>query len=173
MCVVTAVLSAFLDNVTTVVLTAPITLSIAGRLVVSPVPYLISQILASNIGGTATLIGDPPNILIGSAAGLDFVAVQAMSDLAPGRFGLREPRGTPVPADAMTLFVVPGVGFDRTGRRLGQGGGYYDRVLAACKRPAVGLAFSVQVVDELPVEPHDHPIDWLVTEHGALRTRAA
>ncbi len=73
LCLVTAVLSAFLDNVTTVLLTTPITLSVARRLGVSPIPYLISQILASNIGGTATLIGDPPNILIGSAAGLDFV----------------------------------------------------------------------------------------------------
>jgi Na+/H+ antiporter NhaD/arsenite permease-like protein len=72
--VVTAVLSAFLDNVTTVVLITPITLSIARRLGVSPMPYLISQILAANIGGTATLIGDPPNILIGSAARLDFGA---------------------------------------------------------------------------------------------------
>jgi Na+/H+ antiporter NhaD/arsenite permease-like protein len=70
--VVTAILSAFLDNVTTVVLMTPITLSVAHRLGVSPLPYLISQIIASNIGGTATLIGDPPNILIGSAAGLDF-----------------------------------------------------------------------------------------------------
>jgi Na+/H+ antiporter NhaD/arsenite permease-like protein len=78
---VTAVLSAFLDNVTTVVLTAPITLSVARRLDVSPMPYLISQILASNIGGTATLIGDPPNILIGSAAGLDFTAF--LVNLAP------------------------------------------------------------------------------------------
>jgi len=71
---VTAVLSAFLDNVTTVVLLAPVTLSIAQMLRVSPYPFLISQILASNIGGTATLIGDPPNILIGSHAGLDFGA---------------------------------------------------------------------------------------------------
>jgi Na+/H+ antiporter NhaD/arsenite permease-like protein len=69
----TAVLSALLDNVTTVVLLTPVTLSIARTLRVSPFPYLISQIFASNIGGTATLIGDPPNILIGSAAGLDFV----------------------------------------------------------------------------------------------------
>ena len=68
----TAVLSALLDNVTTVVLLTPVTLSIARTLRVSPFPYLISQILASNIGGTATLIGDPPNILIGSAAGLNF-----------------------------------------------------------------------------------------------------
>jgi Na+/H+ antiporter NhaD/arsenite permease-like protein len=79
--IVTAVLSAVLDNVTTVVLTTPITLSIARRLGISPMPFLISQILASNIGGTATLIGDPPNILIGSAAGLDFAAFVA--NLAP------------------------------------------------------------------------------------------
>jgi Na+/H+ antiporter NhaD/arsenite permease-like protein len=70
--IVTAGLSALLDNVTTVVLLVPVTLSIARTLRVSPFPYLISQVFASNIGGTATLIGDPPNILIGSAAGLDF-----------------------------------------------------------------------------------------------------
>jgi len=70
---VTAVLSAFLDNVTTVVLIAPVTLFIAATLGVSPLPFLISQILASNIGGAATLVGGPPNILIGSATGLDFV----------------------------------------------------------------------------------------------------
>lgn len=71
---VTAVTSALLDNVTTVVLVAPVTLFLAGRLEVNPVPFLIAEILASNIGGTATLIGDPPNILIGSAADLDFMA---------------------------------------------------------------------------------------------------
>jgi len=73
LCVVTAGLSAFLDNVTTVLLMTPVTLSVARRLGISPAPYLISQVLASNIGGTATLIGDPPNILIGSAARLDFM----------------------------------------------------------------------------------------------------
>ncbi|MEO8463691.1 MAG: ArsB/NhaD family transporter [Chloroflexota bacterium] len=71
--VVTAVLSALLDNVTTVVLIAPVTLSIASILGVAPIPFLVAEILASNIGGTATLIGDPPNILIGSASGLDFL----------------------------------------------------------------------------------------------------
>jgi Na+/H+ antiporter NhaD/arsenite permease-like protein len=70
---VCAVLSAFLDNVTTVVLLAPVTLYIATALRVSPMPFLIALIVASNIGGTATLIGDPPNILIGSASGLGFV----------------------------------------------------------------------------------------------------
>ncbi|SCJ97641.1 Inner membrane protein YbiR [uncultured Eubacterium sp.] len=71
--VITAVLSAFLDNVTTVLLVGPMTITIARMLKVNPVPFLMTQILASNIGGTATLIGDPPNIMIGSAAGLDFV----------------------------------------------------------------------------------------------------
>jgi len=69
---VTAVFSAFLDNVTTVLLIAPVTLLITDALGVRPYPYLFSQILASNIGGTATLIGDPPNIMIGSAAHLSF-----------------------------------------------------------------------------------------------------
>jgi Na+/H+ antiporter NhaD/arsenite permease-like protein len=69
---VTAVVSAFLDNVTTVLLVAPVTLLITEELKVSPYPYLFTQIFASNIGGTATLIGDPPNIMIGSAVGLTF-----------------------------------------------------------------------------------------------------
>lgn len=72
--VVTAVLSAFLDNVTTVLLITPVTLLIAEALEVDPIPYLISCALASNIGGTATLIGDPPNIMIASKARLDFMA---------------------------------------------------------------------------------------------------
>jgi Na+/H+ antiporter NhaD/arsenite permease-like protein len=70
--VITAIASAFLDNVTTVVLMTPVTFFIARRLGASPVPFLISEILASNIGGTATLIGDPPNIIIGSRMGKDF-----------------------------------------------------------------------------------------------------
>lgn len=70
--VVTAVLSALLDNVTTVLLIAPVTISITRRLGVAPFPFLLAEVLASNFGGTATLIGDPPNILIGSAAGLTF-----------------------------------------------------------------------------------------------------
>jgi Na+/H+ antiporter NhaD/arsenite permease-like protein len=70
--VVTAVVSAFLDNVTTVVLLTPVIFFIAQRLETSPVPFLISQVIASNIGGTATLIGDPPNIIIGSQMGKDF-----------------------------------------------------------------------------------------------------
>ena len=70
--ITTAVLSAFLDNVTTVLLIVPVTLAICKTLEVPPYPYLFAEIFASNIGGTATLIGDPPNILIGSQVGLTF-----------------------------------------------------------------------------------------------------
>src|SRR5712675_2293696 len=70
--ITTAVLSAFLDNVTTVLLIVPVTLAICKTLQVPAYPYLFGEIFASNIGGTATLIGDPPNILIGSQAGLSF-----------------------------------------------------------------------------------------------------
>lgn len=69
----TAIASAFLDNVTTVILVMPVTFFIAEKLDINPVPYLLTEIFASNIGGTATLIGDPPNIIIGSAAGLSFM----------------------------------------------------------------------------------------------------
>ena len=69
----TAVTSAFLDNVTTVILIMPITFYAAKKLDINPIPYLMTEVFASNIGGTATLIGDPPNIIIGSAAGLSFM----------------------------------------------------------------------------------------------------
>jgi Na+/H+ antiporter NhaD/arsenite permease-like protein len=77
----TAVASAFLDNVTTILLMVPVTIAITEDLGLDPRPFLITQVIASNIGGTATLIGDPPNILIGSATGLDFVAF--VVNLAP------------------------------------------------------------------------------------------
>jgi Na+/H+ antiporter NhaD/arsenite permease-like protein len=71
---VAAVASAFLDNVTTILLMAPVTLAISDDLELDPRPFLITQVIACNIGGTATLIGDPPNIIIGGATGLDFLA---------------------------------------------------------------------------------------------------
>ncbi|MBQ3102486.1 ArsB/NhaD family transporter [bacterium] len=77
----TAVVSAFLDNVTTVILVMPITFAIAKQLNINPVPILITEIMASNIGGTSTLIGDPPNIIIGSAAGFSFM--DFVVELAP------------------------------------------------------------------------------------------
>jgi Na+/H+ antiporter NhaD/arsenite permease-like protein len=89
MCVITAVASALLDNVTTVVLVGPITLFLAARLGMNPMPFIIAEILASNIGGLGTLIGDPPNILIGSAADIDFLSFATnMGPLAAINLGI-------------------------------------------------------------------------------------
>lgn len=90
--VVTAVFSALLDNVTTVLLIAPVTFQITKKLKLNPYPYLIMEIFASNIGGTATLIGDPPNILIGSALNLSFM--DFVNEL------------TPVVAVTMVLLII-------------------------------------------------------------------
>lgn len=79
---VTAVLSAFLDNVTTVLLIVPVTFAIANQLKVNPIPFLVAEIISSNIGGTATLIGDPPNIMIGSQTHLGFM--DFVINLTPG-----------------------------------------------------------------------------------------
>ena len=81
MAMITCILSAFLDNVTTVLIIMPVLILIAVELGVSPIPFIISGAIASNVGGTATLIGDPPNIMIGSAAKLDFISF--VVNLAP------------------------------------------------------------------------------------------
>ena len=72
-CLITAVLSAFLDNVTTVLLIGPVTYTVCKMLEINPIPFFLTEIISSNVGGTATLIGDPPNIMIGSAANLTFM----------------------------------------------------------------------------------------------------
>ena len=115
--VTTAVVSAFLDNVTTVLLIVPVTLAITKELEVPPYPFLVGEVIASNIGGTATLIGDPPNIMIGSQAGLAFddfvihltpvivvvlIAQTVMTHLLWGR----EMKATPA-AEARVLAMVP------------------------------------------------------------------
>jgi 5-formyltetrahydrofolate cyclo-ligase len=91
-------------------------------------------------------------------------------DLAPGTWGIREPEPDRCPrADAggVGFALIPGVAFDRRARRLGYGGGYYDRLLAGGLpegTPLVSGAFEVQILDEVPTDPHDAPVDVVVTE---------
>lgn len=110
--VITAFLSGFLDNVTTVLLVGPMTITIARMLKVNPVPFLITQIFASNIGGTATLIGDPPNIMIGSAAGLSFMdfvsntGIVAVASIAMLLIAMRFLYGNKLEADPEAISSV-------------------------------------------------------------------
>ncbi|NJK81752.1 MAG: 5-formyltetrahydrofolate cyclo-ligase [Chloroflexaceae bacterium] len=66
------------------------------------------------------------------------------------------------------LTIVPLLGFDRRGYRLGYGKGYYDRLLAVAPTPTIGLAFAMQEVEMVPTEPHDLPLTWVVTEHEVI-----
>jgi 5-formyltetrahydrofolate cyclo-ligase len=98
-------------------------------------------------------------------------------DLAPGAYGIPEPREEaliPVDPAAVELLVVPGVAFDEQGNRLGYGGGYYDRFFKriAPETPLVALAFELQIVDSVPVQPWDRPVDLIVTERRLIETQA-
>lgn len=99
-------------------------------------------------------------------------------DLVPGYLGIAEPRPELVeraalPSGAIELAIVPGVAFDRSGQRLGYGGGFYDRFLAleAPQALRIGLGFSVQLVERLPVLPHDMGLDLLFMENEVLTFR--
>ena len=107
--------------------------------------------------------------------GLDSFAVGSFDDLVESSRGLWEPdpeRAALVDHAALDLVLVPGIAFDRRGWRIGFGAGLYDRFLAGVGAPRVALAFSLQILDSLPVEPHDEPVDWIVTEGETIACRA-
>lgn len=100
--------------------------------------------------------------------------VAGAGELAPGRFGIPEPRPElpEVGAADIDLMLVPGLAFDAAGRRLGTGGGYYDEWLdqaGAARPPVVGVAYDFQVVDVCPAEAHDRGVDGVVTDARVLR----
>jgi 5-formyltetrahydrofolate cyclo-ligase len=104
---------------------------------------------------------------------LEFAAVRSWEDLRPGRYGVLAPPPE-APSGEPDLVLVPGVAFDRCGRRLGRGGGHYDRALAAGRGRApvlIGVAYEMQLVDEVPHGVRDRAVDVLVTEQAVRRCR--
>jgi len=103
---------------------------------------------------------------------LGWSRIEGLDELARARFGILEPRPecrrmTAPPADAVVL--VPGIAFAPDGCRVGYGGGYYDRFLAHHAGPAIALAFELQMVDAVDRDPHDVPVDAVVTEKAVYR----
>ena len=86
-----------------------------------------------------------------------------------GAFQIEEPQGDEVtPAELMELIVVPGVAFDRRGNRMGRGKGFYDRLLTETKATTVGVGYDFQLLDEVPAEVHDAPLDMIITETARI-----
>ena len=107
-------------------------------------------------------------------AGMEAAEVLPGERLSPTTYGPREPaRRVPVDPAGVDVVVAPGLAFDPRGFRLGYGGGHYDRYLARLGPDAlrIGVAFSVQLVDEIPVEEHDRPVHVVVTDAGVLDAR--
>jgi len=101
---------------------------------------------------------------------LEFAAVDAWSELVPGSYGVLAPPPAAL-AEALTaadVVLVPGVAFGPAGERLGRGGGYYDRALAQAGPLRVGFAYQSQLVERVPVDSHDRPMDAIVTEQGVI-----
>ena len=85
--------------------------------------------------------------------------------------GVREPqKGFVVLPEQIQGYVIPAVGFDRQGYRLGRGRGYYDRFLAQCQQIKIGICFASSLCDELPHDEHDLRCDWIITENGLVKT---
>jgi 5-formyltetrahydrofolate cyclo-ligase len=97
---------------------------------------------------------------------LEFHKITSLADLKMGSFSILEPISglEKVVLEAIELFIVPGVAFDKKGYRLGSGGGYTDWLFSHSKAYKIGVSYSFQVADSLPIEPYDMPIDMLITE---------
>lgn len=99
--------------------------------------------------------------------GLTFHEIHSFDDLEPGVMGILEPL-TAATTRAIDICIVPGRVFDRSGYRIGWGGGYYDRYLATYKGTTISLAYDVQLLEEIPKEPHDIPVEFIVTERETI-----
>lgn len=97
--------------------------------------------------------------------------IKSLEELEPGYRGINEPkdRRTCFECGRLDLAVVPGLAFDKGGNRLGRGKGMFDRLFERAKCPKVALAFDIQILDSVPVEKHDSPVDMIVTESRVLR----
>ncbi|TPW15326.1 MAG: 5,10-methenyltetrahydrofolate synthetase [Acidimicrobiaceae bacterium] len=103
----------------------------------------------------ARLHHDGKKLVLPRLEGGEIVPAPVINGFTIGQWGIREPDGDRVDPATVDLVVVPGVAFTLAGDRLGHGKGYYDRFLAGSNAPTVGACFTEQIVDELPVEPHD------------------
>ncbi len=99
------------------------------------------------------------------------IVVKDLESLKRGSFGILEPEGEEFPKEKIDVVFVPAVGFDKSGHRIGYGKGYYDRFLKETKGIKVGVAYDFQIVDRIPFEEHDVPVDLIVTPTQIIKTK--
>ena len=107
-----------------------------------------------------------------SGENMEFYPVTSLDGFEKGAFGIMEPTGECPLKERTPLILVPGLGFDRKGNRMGYGKGFYDRYFArfpACRK--IGAAFETQIVEEIPVGTYDVPMDFIVTEMNSINRR--
>lgn len=97
---------------------------------------------------------------------LRLLLYEGPESLKPGPFGILEPKadGIEVPKNEIDLIIVPGVAFDKDKNRMGRGRGFYDRLLSTLNAPKVGICFGFQLIPQVPVEPFDKKMDYVITE---------
>jgi 5-formyltetrahydrofolate cyclo-ligase len=138
----------------------------------SPIPGEVDCVPIARAAWGAGKIVLLPKVLLAERRMTPVRWLSADDEMRVGSFGIGEPAsGEAWPIEEIDLIVVPAVAYDRAGRRLGRGGGFYDRFLAQSGLRAVtcGLAFARQVVEELPAEPHDYPVEIVVTDREVFR----
>lgn len=112
-----------------------------------------------------------------SSGTMEYYRIFDIYSLRKGAFGIMEPEAKEqnkfIPGEGRGLILVPGVAFDRSGNRIGMGGGYYDRYLASLDEgiKSISPAFSFQITDYIPAERHDLPVDCIITEKGVIEMR--
>ncbi|RMD47596.1 MAG: 5-formyltetrahydrofolate cyclo-ligase [Aquificota bacterium] len=99
------------------------------------------------------------------------VMVNSLENLKKGKFGILEPEGNPVQIEKIDVVIVPAIAFDKKGHRLGYGKGYYDRFLKNFKGTKIGVAYDFQVVEEIPKEEHDIPVDLIITPSQIIKVK--
>jgi 5-formyltetrahydrofolate cyclo-ligase len=114
----------------------------------------------------ARVAAESKTLVLPSVEGGRVVPRLVGAGLVPGAFSVPEPQGEPISPIGLDLVIVPGLAFTRDGRRLGQGGGHYDRLLAELPAscPTVGVCFAEQIVDDLPEEPHDRKVGLVLSD---------
>lgn len=112
-------------------------------------------------------------VLLPKVEGLNIIPVifKDLSQLKEGYAGIKEPEGKAISPEEIDIVIVPGVAFDKKGHRLGYGKGYYDRFLSKTNALKIGLAYDFQIVENLPAEEHDVPLDLIITPTQIIQTK--